>query len=472
MSKTTIVEGDIFEFTGGNNIAYSKEGIENSASKVMQIGKTDGVTHDEPTTYEIIENLKGVKVTAILFFDGTKNNRNNTFRRLDKDANSNTSGDSDAIYKKNYEKESSYENGYSNIAALSYMAIEDKPNKIVVEYIEGEGTEDDIRGDTMGYAFGSGTTGIPVKANKGYTRINAKIKEVYNYKQEYVSELTINVFGFSRGAAATRSFLTTTESKFKSKYPKAEIIYQFVGLFDTVSSYEPEGVLGKVGSAVKHDFDNDVKELGLQLGGMAKKVIHLTAENEYRENFSLTTIASSIAAGVGFELQLPGAHSDVGGGYDKYEHLEKRNLSKSDRGDYELLEEGWYNEDEIKNRGTINCTGTRKLKNSYQFIPLAIMMHFAKKNGMAFEGFDDNFQNKTFKVIRELENVRNKLLNFAIEKEGAVNVIAKLNNWHELKDLRHRYLHISSNEESLGMGENNPDWWSTVVKRTIIEDNA
>lgn len=472
MSKTTIVEGDIFEFTGGNNISYSKEGIENSASKVMQIGKTDGVTHDEPTTYEIIENLKGVKVTAILFFDGTKNNRNNTFRRLDKDANSNTSEDSDAIYKKNYEKESSYENGYSNIAALSYMAIADKKERVVKEYIEGEGTENDIKGDTMGYAFGSGTTGIPVKANKGYTRINAKIDGVYNNKKEYVRELTLNVFGFSRGAAAARSFLTTTESTLKTKYPKAEIIYQFVGLFDTVSSYEPEGVLGKVGSAVKHNFNNDVKELGLQLGGMAKKVIHLTAENEYRENFSLTTIASSIVAGVGFELQLPGAHSDVGGGYEEYEHTEKRNLSKSNRGDYELLEEGWYNEDQLKNRGTINCTGTRKLINSYQFIPLAIMMHFAKKNGMKFESFDENSENKAFKVIPELENVKNKLLNLAIEKEGAVNVIAKLNNWNELKDLRNQYLHISSNEKSLGMGENHPSFWTTEVKRTIIEDNA
>jgi hypothetical protein len=100
------------------------------------------------------------------------------------------------------------------------------------------------------------------------------------------------------------------------------------------------------------------------------------------------------------------------------------------------------------------------------------MMHFATKNEMKFESFEQNKRNKTFKVIPELENVKNKLLNFAIEKEGAVRVKAQLNNWHELKDLRHRYLHISSNEESLGMGENNPHWWSTVVKRTIIEDNA
>lgn len=472
MGKETYVEGDILEFTGGNNITYSREGIENSASRVMQMGKADGVTHDDPTTYETIETLKGVKVTAILFFDGTKNNRNNTFRRLDKDADSNTSTDSKAIYKRTYEKESSYENGYSNIAALSYMSMGDKANKIVVDYIEGEGTEDDIKGDTLGFAFGSGTTGIPAKANKGYSKINAKIEKVYDKDREYIKELIINVLGFSRGAAAARSFTTTTQAMFKTKYPKAEITYKFVGLFDTVSSYEPEGVFGKYGSAAKHNFDNDVKELGLQLGDIAKKVIHLTAGNEYRENFSLTTIASSIAAGVGFELQLPGAHSDIGGGYEEYEHIEKRVIDEHYKSAYEWINEGWYTENQIEESGTIDCNGIRKLKNSYQFIPLAIMMHFAKKSDMKFEGLDDDKQNKDFKVIPELENAKNKLLNLAIAKEGEGRVVAILNNVQELKMIRNRYLHISSNEKSLGMGANKPSFWSTEIKRNIIQDNA
>jgi hypothetical protein len=99
------------------------------------------------------------------------------------------------------------------------------------------------------------------------------------------------------------------------------------------------------------------------------------------------------------------------------------------------------------------------------------MMHFAKKNGMQFESFDANSENKTFKVIPELENVKNKLLNLAIEKEGAISIDAKLNNIHELKHLRNRYLHISSNEKSLGMGANKPSFWSTEIKRNVIQDN-
>lgn len=471
MSKITIVQGDIIEVTGGNNITYSREGIENNAERVIQGGKENGVTHAHPTSYETIENLTGVKVTVILFFDGTKNNRNNTFRRLDIDTNSNTSKDSKAIYKKMYEEESSYENGYSNVAALSYMAIEDKINRIVVDYIEGEGTENDQIGDTMGYAFGSGNTGIPVKVSRGFAKIKKKINGVYKKDKEYVKELIIKVFGFSRGAAAARSFITTTENKLKERYPKAKITYAFAGLFDTVSSYEPKGRFDEFGSALSHDFDNDVNELGLSLDGMVKKVIHLTAENEYRKNFSLTTIATSIAAGVGFEFQIPGAHSDVGGGYEEYEHVEKRVIRPYYKEKQDWIDEGWYTEEQVKSAGQ-TYIGTRKLKNSYQFVSLTIMMFFAKKSGVKFKSFDDNQEYKTFKVIPELEKVKNKLLNLAIEKEGAGFVKAKLNNIHELKHIRNRYLHISANDDSLGMDTNRPGFGATAMKRTIIGDNA
>ena len=473
MSRTRIVGGKLTEIIGGDHIIYSAGDIVTNSSSTISETAAEGTFYGKPEIYEAVDTKVGVKVTAILFFDGTKNNRNNTFRRLDKDdTKSTTREDSKAIYTKTKEKESSYENGYSNIAALSFMTIKDDKNKIAVQYIEGEGTEDNQKGDTMGFAFGSGKTGIPAKVKKGYANITAQIDSYYKTKTEYVKELTITVFGFSRGAAAARSFLTTTQADFKKKYPKARIIYNFVGLFDTVSSYEKEGELGKVGSAIDHDFENDVEELGLRLDGIAKKVIHLTATNEYRENFALTSIDSAIKAGVGFELELPGAHSDIGGGYEEYEHTEIRNLAKSDRDDDLLLKEGWYTPEQLKHRGTIRCVGTRRLKNSYQFIPLAIMMHFAQKNGMTFQSLNANSKNKAFKVIPELENVKNKLLNLAIAKEGAVKIIAKLNNETELKNLRNKYLHLSSNEESLGMGENQPSLLFTTVKRNIIQDNA
>lgn len=48
MSRTRIVKGNITEITGGNHKIYSKDIIENSGSKVIQVGKTDGVIYGQP----------------------------------------------------------------------------------------------------------------------------------------------------------------------------------------------------------------------------------------------------------------------------------------------------------------------------------------------------------------------------------------------------------------------------------------
>jgi hypothetical protein len=470
MSRTRIIGGKLTEIIGGDYNIYSDGDIVYNSAKTINITGEEGISFGEPEQYESNETLKGIKVTASIFFDGTKNNRNNTFRRIDKDAKSNTSQESKTIYKNTKQSESSYENGYSNVAALSYMAILDKENRIVRRYVEGEGTEDDQKGDTAGYAFGSGSTGIPAKVNKGYELVKADINNVFKAKEEYVRTLTLNIFGFSRGAAAARSFMTTTKNKFKKDYPKAKIVYRFVGLFDSVSSYEAAGVWG----ALNYDFENDVEELGLRLDGMAEKVVHLTAGDEYRKNFALTTIASAIAAGVGYELQLPGAHSDIGGGYEEYEHIETRHIEEHVHSVEDWISEGWYTEEQIpyEDRRTVNCIGTRKLKNSYQFVSLAIMIQFAKNNGMTFESFDANKRNEAFKVIPELENIKNSLLDFAVSNDGAVSKVATLPSKSELKKLRNKYLHISANAYSTGMGANKPSFWSTKVQRHIIQDNA
>jgi Uncharacterized alpha/beta hydrolase domain (DUF2235) len=468
MSYISYIGGKYIETTGGDSLIYARENIVTNSQGPIEITSGEGIFFGEPEIYESNETLKGVKVFASIFFDGTKNNRNNTFRRIDKDAKSNTSDDSKTIYKNTKQSESSYENGYSNIAALSYMTIAEKSKREVSIYIEGEGTEDNKKGDTDGYAFGAGATGIPAKVNKGFIEINKKVNDLFDNTLEYVRDLTIDVFGFSRGAAAARHFIMSTKAQLKANYPKAKIVYRFVGLFDSVSSYEPAGVWG----ALNYNFDNDLTELGLQLDDVAQKVVHLTAGDEYRKNFALTTIASAIAAGVGYELQLPGAHSDIGGGYEEYEHIETRHIDENVRTVEDWIAEGWYTEDQIpyEDRRSVNCKGTRKLKNSYQFVSLAIMMEFSKKH-LTFEGFDINEQNKNFKVIPDLENIKNSLLDFALSNDGAVSKVASLPTKAEMKKLRNKYLHVSSNAYSTGMGPNVPGFWSNERKRHIIQDN-
>ena len=117
-----------------------------------------------------------------------------------------------------------------------------------------------------------------------------------------------SVFGFSCWAVAARYFVAQWKAEqnlaTQLAAPQAAIEIKFVGLFDTVSS---------VGYGL--GFGSNVQELGLDLGGVPKKVVHLTAGNEYRQNFSLTDVTSSLNASVGYELTLPGVHSDIGGSY-------------------------------------------------------------------------------------------------------------------------------------------------------------
>lgn len=453
MSKITICGGNITKISKGQLILEVTNGdFDSYAGRYTLLEGEEGtIYHDyeptEPEKEEIEGSKTGVKVTASIFFDGTKNNRNNTEQRLK---------NSD-VYKQMREKESSYDNYFSNIAIMQKMIVKDPENRIVSKYIEGEGTEDNQKGDTQGYAFGSGKTGIPAKVEKGKNKIIEEINKAFDDDKEYVQELIIDVFGFSRGAAAARSFITTQKAALQKNYFKAKIIYRFVGLFDTVSSYEPEGKFSVFGSAMSHNFDNDVEELQLQLGDIAKKVVHLTAADEYRENFALTNIDSSILAGVGYELQLPGAHSDIGGGYEETEHIEKRYVNRNGSPTkQQWIDQGWYTKEQIIGQSgkndPINFDGIRKLKNTYQYIPLSIMMELAKKYEVSFETFDAKKEFENFKVIPELQNIKEALQKYALQNDKACKKTVNLQPFTELKNLRNKYLHISANTGAVGMG--------------------
>ena len=57
---------------------------------------------------------------------------------------------------------------------------------------------------------------------------------------------------------------------------------------------------------------NDIKELGLNSISKAEHILHITAGDEHRKNFSLSRI---IRKKNHIELNFPGVHCDVGGSY-------------------------------------------------------------------------------------------------------------------------------------------------------------
>ena len=369
------------------------------------------------------QNQTGIDVTVAIFFDGTGNNRNNTAQRhmvqqnkQEEDGIRRTqSFEQYGVKKDRSLTNTSYAAGYSNVSILERLNIKrETPNREVSLYVEGIGTTDDANDDTPGSGFGKGKTGVEGKVARGVMLLAQDIDEVLKpLTNTFVNQVTIDVFGFSRGAAAARHFISLVNDPKdplaqRLGTPKAKITIKFVGLFDTVSS---------VGYGL--GFGSNVKELGLALGDEPTRVVHLTAGNEYRQNFSLTDITSSL--GVGYELTLPGVHSNIGGSYGEHED-EARRLHLWERA--ALIAQGWYTEaeapvqeepvyDEWGNQiGTERwAVGVRKgLGQDYQFIPLRIMVESAKQKAMELEALSGRYAKYAIALSHPLAPVQAAIL--------------------------------------------------------------
>ena len=243
---------------------------------------------------------------------------------------------------------------------------------------------------------------------------------------------------------------------------------------------------------------NDVASLSLALGAIPKHLVHLTVGNEYRQNFALTTIASSLPSGKGFECRLPSVHSDIGGSYAAVED-EPQQLRPQDVP--ELLTQGWYEDktdivqvpEETYDPQTGAHLGTRytpmarrpRVLAGYQLIPLGIMADAAREPGnmslfpLSLEG---RFAKYALQPTHPLAQVPARILAqvgrhghagrhvlfFAGDPVPAFRAAPKP-AFFELpagaaRFVRHRYLHRSAstgiqglNDGRLGMGERRQD---------------
>ncbi|KOO07404.1 T6SS phospholipase effector Tle1-like catalytic domain-containing protein [Vibrio hepatarius] len=210
------------------------------------------------------------------------------------------------------------------------------------QYVTGIGTgnstdiapadEDEIPGQ----AFGLGKYGVVAKVETGIAQVCKELDDIILSIEEQLpidgfSKLEFDVFGFSRGAAAARHFVNVVLDGEKSLFAERFIEssnyrniaftrnfdwsdnknceVSFVGVFDTVAA-----IMNPLAFDVSlHNDDNDPVRLWLD-PKRVRKAVHLVAhENtEYRVNFTLNKLNRASHFD---ELVLPGAHSDLGGGY-------------------------------------------------------------------------------------------------------------------------------------------------------------
>ncbi|KAA6125211.1 T6SS phospholipase effector Tle1-like catalytic domain-containing protein [Cupriavidus cauae] len=256
-------------------------------------------------------------------------------------------------------------NSHSNVVRLFDARLDEPENGLFNFYIPGVGTPFKEIGDS-GDGFWDGTLGAGT-ARKGADRINWGIVQVYNAMHQYLvgadlipaskaktivnnmssmiaqlgfenfarrtilrtweeklaevvrshqrklRELTISVFGFSRGAAEARAFVHWLYEIAKANNDGCDHVlagvplrFNFLGIFDTVASVgisaAVRGAEGKMGWADSHM---------MSIHPAIRKCVHFVALHEQRVNFPV-----DLAAGANVtQVLYPGMHSDVGGGY-------------------------------------------------------------------------------------------------------------------------------------------------------------
>lgn len=422
---------------------------------------TDRCVQNEPIQEDKVpdNSNKTLSITIGIFFDGTRNNKYNIdyYNSLES--------------KKQRKFKSSYRGSKTNVAKL--FELYDPQENMFPIYIEGIGTappKDNIGAmpvsskesdNVFSQMFGNGDFGINGKLERACNKI---VQEISLKKIRSVTtiELTLDVIGFSRGAAAARSFISRidcasgiTEGRKvclrdalkrhpRIKEKKIEISKRFLGIFDTVSTF---GAGWKL-----YSLDDDIEDLQLTIPSDLVKAVHLVAADEYRLNFALTTIDSAKNKE---EIILPGEHSDIGGGHPNLEEEKFVNnigLISVD----ELLKEKWLKEENVErshSRGRVTTIATKRTDNSYANIPLKIMgdkfLETAKPVSFMGEYLYACQVSDRLAKLRDDILVNNSSYVISNKKISAVN--KNSSTFEAIKNIRADHLHISARSNPVNM---------------------
>ena len=256
---------------------------------------------------------------------------------------------------------------HSNIARLFQSRLEDDVTLNRQSfYVPGLGTYFSVINDPGHTKFGLGMGAMGQdRLDWAFKKFDEAIKSAEARAQNPTNKIiriNVNVFGFSRGATAARAFVRdlaqrcdrTDAGGYRLKKGGHPIEVLFLGLFDTVASVGlpmsanntpgattagwysekttvdvrattsaapiSEIAFGEPGAdPAPGDFNGHARWAdGLQVPapGLVKRCVHMIAGHEIRNSFPCdsTLDGRSYPSGV-TEMVYPGAHSDVGGGY-------------------------------------------------------------------------------------------------------------------------------------------------------------
>ncbi|MFK3796689.1 PAAR domain-containing protein [Pseudomonas sp. NPDC088444] len=448
---------------------------------------------------EEVEQEQLITLRLGVFFDGTGNNQANSESVagcMARDVG--LENEADAIQQFCAEHgygldggapDSSYGNDTSNIARLydlyrdhSDISIEPDAEEAALKvYLEGIGTISGGADDLWGQGTGTGKYGVVARVEQSTSLILESVRLfVRNNPAVKISKIDVDVFGFSRGAAAARHFANDLRKGANSLLAKVlpagasmfgagfrwriqyDIHLNFIGLFDTVP-----GIV----APLQLDFSpGNARNAGLDLGlptGCARKIVQLVARDEHRLNFALIR--------TGNDIVLPGAHSDIGGGYRP--RMRERLLVAKPTSSRErktlpneqaravssarqsvgplvkrLIEQGIepkmhiWSEDEARTRDNLTpaykqvyvmSTLEREVEGDLSKVYLRTMRELAVQHGAPFDAIND--RDPRLALPEDLTLITAKVLNYATGRAGALELTAA-----EEDLLLRRYIHLSA----------------------------
>ena len=488
--------------------------MDNKKQKIFTTSTTKNVLPNGEVAVhqQVIKRPEEVILTIGVFFDGTANNSFNIAMREEYQqalARGETPEISFPVFN------TSYTNDHSNVYKLYQMYASDEEKEFSLlpndkngivhcqlkVYIEGVGSRIGEKDSNIGFATGLGSTGVKGKINRAIIQIKNLLKEFLDKApKKRIQQINYNVFGFSRGAATARYFTNFVADKLKyddkrgDNNPLTKMLKQalngkisdhwqghvngrvsFLGIFDTVAGIGRPENLFDAGDANTFDIDIHIHPDSIDAG------LHIEAAHEYRHNFSLNTVPSYFK-----KVVVPGAHSDIGGGYpnndieenlyitDVYQHTDlylgqqsnickklQKALTKIQQHPdlpyifYGLSEENfyqWTTPVRYDNQSYTNAYGVIRIKRLIKFgldrIALRIMYNEAVKNNCYFDIFDkdheipNELQNVAIKVIKTADNYQNYQLTDAEKR-------LVLNNYVHSSSEYERYFYTKPAEKEL-----------------------
>jgi len=382
--------------------------------------------------------------------------------------------------------DNSYGNAPSNVARLFDLYHDDATRSLardersasIKAYLEGIGTSSGEEDSAYGLATGMGDTGVVARVMQSPQKIQESLDRLLgNHPNLEIEGLEFDIFGFSRGAAAARHFANEIlksesgilASLFNAQAPgfstefdwTTNVQINFIGLFDTVAA---------VADPLSWDFspaDHHNPGVNLYLPpDCARKVLQLKARDEMRWNFALNSVTPHHQ-----EITLPGAHSDIGGGYLPVVQekvilsrpvsstvpvgirTERTHAWRETERQYEKWKALGLPEDQLKKevrrirklhpRGVNHppedwvlglVTIDRQIRGELSLVYLRVMRELAAEHGVPVKGVPDT---PSLAIPFELQDIAKKMMAYANGSRYDLNE-------DEEHLLRSRYIHLSA----------------------------